>query len=302
MAHIRTKVEEGQRQDNADKWEDLKRLYWNAAKREFFGRGQNSWAKAILFYTLFYTSLLLMMIILLAFALLAMDDIEPFRTGGDCPLQNSPGVAMRPIPDLPSMLIRFVQGKPQSYKPYADHIQSFLLQYENEAQVGENFIDCVDGRPDHSKDNSKVCRFDVNNLGDMCTWQRDYGYDEGQPCLIFKLNKIFNWEPDLYSYGERPAEVGDRYDEDHIGFSCEGEFPADRENLGNITYEPERGFPKYFYPYLNQEGYRSPLVMVRFTSPANGMVLNVICKAWARNVRQTYNDWHGLIRFQLLID
>ena len=61
-------------------------------------------------------------------------------------------------------------------------------EYENEAQVGENFIDCDDGRQPDSL--NKVCRFKVDYLGDFCTWQRDYGYDEGQPCVLFKLNKV----------------------------------------------------------------------------------------------------------------
>lgn len=213
---------------------------------------------------------------------------------------NHPGLAMRPVPDMQGELIRFVQGKPQSYKPFTDHVQTFLEQYENEAQVGENFIDCDDGRREDSI--NKVCRFKVDKLGDFCTWQRDYGYDEGQPCVLFKLNKIYGWEADTHQESDRPLELGDRFHPEHIGLTCQGEYAADRENIGNMTYAPSVGFPKFFYPYLNQEGYRSPLVMVRFNNPVNGVVINVICKALARNIVHDRNDQIGMIRFQLLVD
>lgn len=52
-----------------------------------------------------------------------------------------------------------------------------------------------------------------------------------------------------------------------IWVSCEGENPADQENIGPISYLPRRGFPGYFYPYENSEGYLSPLVAVHFVRP-----------------------------------
>lgn len=52
-----------------------------------------------------------------------------------------------------------------------------------------------------------------------------------------------------------------------IWVSCEGENPADVENVGPIKYYPRQGFPGYYYPYENSEGYLSPLVAVHFTRP-----------------------------------
>jgi hypothetical protein len=46
--------------------------------------------------------------------------------------------------------------------------------------------------------------------------------------------------------------------------SCEGENPADTENIGVINYKPRRGFPAYFFPFKNIEGYQQPLVAVQF--------------------------------------
>ena len=52
-----------------------------------------------------------------------------------------------------------------------------------------------------------------------------------------------------------------------IWISCEGENPADQENIGPIEYIPRRGFPGYFYPFENSEGYLSPLVAIHFVRP-----------------------------------
>ena len=62
----------------------------------------------------------------------------------------------------------------------------FITEYENEAQVGENFVDCSLGKFDENK----VCRFNVDQLGDKCLRQRDFGFDEGKPCILLKLNKV----------------------------------------------------------------------------------------------------------------
>ena len=63
-----------------------------------------------------------------------------------------------------------------------------LTEYENDKQVGENFIDCSKGKTEAQAES--VCRFDVDSLGAECTWQKDYGFDEGTPCVLLKLNKV----------------------------------------------------------------------------------------------------------------
>ena len=58
-----------------------------------------------------------------------------------------------------------------------------------------------------------------------------------------------------------------------IWFSCEGENPADRENIGPIKYYPDPGVPTYFYPYKNQDGYHSPAVFAHFEEPKRKPIL-----------------------------
>lgn len=106
--------------------------------------------------------------------------------------------------------------------------------------------------------------------------------------------------------------------------SCEGENPADLENVGPIKYYPRQGFPGYYYPYENSEGYLSPLVAVHFERPVReypyanchmrvvlnglftmflgGIIINVECKAWAKNIKHDRADRIGSVHFELMID
>jgi sodium/potassium-transporting ATPase subunit beta len=276
---------------------------WNPQKKEFLKRDDDNWAYMLLFYLGFFA--LVAAYAALAFALyleVYIDKNHPRTQGNATLLMGWPSLAFRPMPNYRTTLIRFEQGKPASYKIFSDHIQAYLLQYENQAQESEAFIDCTNlAEADRNKD--RACRFQIDSLGPDCVWQRDYGYDEGKPCVLLKLNKIFNWEPVLYDATTGyPPELGNRTSPTHVGVTCEGENPIDQENIGPLHYWPPHGFPRQYYPYRNQEGYRAPLVMVRFEKLTNGVVINVWCKAWARNIHHHRYDDMGSIHFELLVD
>lgn len=61
--------------------------------------------------------------------------------------------------------------------------------YEPQFWTSENgnFIDCTQGRTDD--DIEKVCEFKLDNLR-PCIKEDDYGFGDGQPCIILKLNKV----------------------------------------------------------------------------------------------------------------
>jgi len=40
--------------------------------------------------------------------------------------------------------------------------------------------------------------------------------------------------------------------------------PADKEFIGNVEYKPYQGFPGYYFPFLGEKNYLSPLVAVHF--------------------------------------
>lgn len=61
-----------------------------------------------------------------------------------------------------------------------------------------------------------------------------------------------------------------------IWISCEGENPADVENLGPINYLPALGFPGYFFPFQNQKGYMPPLLAIHFERPKCKIITIII--------------------------
>ena len=142
---------------------------------------------------------------------------------------------------------------------------------------------------------------------------REFGYADGKPCILLKLNNIFDWigEPFLLE-DEFPIQLkmhlqytnnqAHKFREPLIYFTCEGENHADIENIGQIEYIPKPGVAPYYFPFQNPDGYRSPFVFIRFVNPAAGTLINVECKAWARNIKHTKGTQIGKIHFELLVN
>ena len=78
--------------------------------------------------------------------------------------------------------------------------------------------------------------------------------------------------------------------------------PADKENIGPIDYFPKPGIEFKYFPYTNQPGYLSPFVFVHFKKPTPGVLINVECKAWAKNIKHNRMDREGSVHFELLMD
>ena len=107
---------------------------------------------------------------------------------------------------------------------------------------------------------NEPCDFDINQLGDCA--KQPFGYNEGKPCIFLKLNRLYGVRNEHYNGSiafpeDMPAHLVDHVekqkDKNQVWIDCHGENPADIEKLGNISYFPKtRGFPAYYFPYLNQ--------------------------------------------------
>ena len=42
---------------------------------------------------------------------------------------------------------------------------------------------------------------------DDCTLAKNFGYPEGSPCILIKLNKIYNWYPEPYEVDYLPEDL-----------------------------------------------------------------------------------------------
>jgi sodium/potassium-transporting ATPase subunit beta len=208
------------------------------------------------------------------------------------------------------MKLKSQAGEPDdNVKSLVSSVNQTLANYEPGMQTSENFIDCKNGEPRKPED-KKVCRF---NLGDLqaCKKETNFGYTAGQPCVLIKLNRIFGWTPEPYaSEDELPADVKaalanatpkKTWNRNLIYVTCAGQDNVDKEHMGPIKIYPE-GFGFQYYPFRNSPGYLSPLVMVQFLNPSPGVLLNIECKAWAKNIQHSRLERLGQVHFEIKVD
>ncbi|KAH9505239.1 Sodium/potassium-transporting ATPase subunit beta-2 [Bulinus truncatus] len=224
---------------------------------------------------------------------------------GPSSILQTPGMGFRPQHDHKSTLIQCFKGVLVTYYHIIDHIEATVQYYENDLQVGDRYMDCssINGRRTENLD--KVCTFDPIVFGQLCVKQQDYGYDDGQPCVLLKLNKVFDWVPEEYTADTVPDVIKDDWSADDpwwIHVRCDGDDDSTRENMGDLLYFPEKGFHFKYFPFRNQQGYRSPLVFVRFDNPRPGIILFMTCRAYARNIVHDRTEKMGQVSFELIVD
>lgn len=301
------------------KWETLQSFLYDRESGRVFGRTGSSWAKIGLFYLVFYAVLASMFAIMLWVFFQTLDyRIPRWQLTGSL-IGTNPGLGFRPMPpsyNVESTLIWYRGSDPENYKMWRDSLVEFLEVYRKPGLTpgrGQNIYNCDYDRPPGK---GQVCDVDVKNWG-PCTQENNFNYHKSGPCIFLKLNKIYGWIPQFYNDTrnlppDMPKDLKTHIDAmgrnsslrlNTIWVSCEGENPADAENVGPIKYIPShRGFPGYFYPYENTEGYLSPLMAIHFERPKTGVLIQVECKAWAKNIKFDRKDRLGSVHFELMID
>jgi len=231
---------------------------------------------------------------------------------------ENPGLGFRPLPpeeNVESTLIWYRGTDHENYKKWTDALDKFLSVYKTPGLTsgrGQNIFNCQYSSPPPP---GKVCDVNIKSF-QKCTHENHYSYHKNSPCIFLKLNKIYGWIPAFFNDTENmPAKMPKQLIEviratkarnplelNTVWVSCEGENPADVENIGPVEYYPQQGFPGFYYPYENSEGYLSPLVAIHFTRPVRGIIINVECKAWAHNIKHDRKDRVGSVHFELMID
>lgn len=78
-----------------------------------------------------------------------------------------------------------------------------------------------DGKVDNST-SMQACRFVLDKFREAgCTKENDFGFKNGQPCIVLSLNRLIGWKPENYD-GDIPKEVAGRYKNGNIAFNCDG--------------------------------------------------------------------------------
>ncbi|KAL5281666.1 ATP1B2 family protein [Megaselia abdita] len=292
---------------------------YNKSEGTYFGRTIKSWSKLMIFYVVFYAVLAAMFAICMQGLFNSLSETEPKWQLSKSLIGTNPGLGYRPQSEKETergSIIQFDSKKSDEKQFWVDLLNEFLDVYNDRTKLPEKGAkQKICGFNDTSVTNGdKVCEVDLTQFG-PCSPQNSFGYNNSQPCIFLKLNKIYGWQPDFYdNVNELPEEMPEELkkyiaskpseERKQVWVSCKGQFGTDKETVNNIKYFPDRGFPSFYYPYLNQPGYLSPLVAVQFERPKSHEMMNVECRAWAKNIiyNGSIRDRMGSVAFQILID
>ncbi|XP_055712084.1 sodium/potassium-transporting ATPase subunit beta-2-like [Phlebotomus papatasi] len=291
------------------------KFFYDKEKGTFLSRTPASWAKILLFYACFYTVLAALFAICLQVLFYTVTQEYPKWQLDRSLIGTNPGVGFRPISDddAQGSLIWYKASDEDSIRPWTKLLDNFLAPYMNKTLLpggGKNQEICDYDSPPKP---GRVCAVDMSTFGE-CTSENGYGFNKSSPCIFVKLNRIFNWLPEYYDdVNDLPEDMPDDLKQ-HIAnvekerrrqvwISCQGEHPSDREALGPIKYVPQRGMAAYYYPFTNIPGYLSPLIAVHLERPALNRVINIECRAWAKNIHyQGGRERTGSVHIELMVD
>jgi len=290
---------------------------YNKERGEVLGRTSSSWAKIGLFYVIYYTGLACFFIALLSIFLYSFTDNKaPVLTGAYSVLPPVPGMGYQPMVKAEETLLTYSLAKTKegvkSRKPYKEGLQNFLetgakpdriapaikaTNYLNpNASLFRTIDECKKGGA--IKRDTKPCIFDASTIPDFLTHcpLDDFGYDEGKPCVAIKMNRIYEFVPQISGDGE------------DIVIKCEGEHLADKDNVGEIKYFPSSTdgatgvIPKYYFPFLGQPNYMTPLVFIKFQDILKNVLVQVVCRPInLDNVKTDGKEDQGKVHFEVYI-
>ncbi|CAN9503183.1 unnamed protein product [Ophioblennius macclurei] len=265
--------------ENTSSWKDS---FYNPRTGEVLGRTASSWALILLFYLVFYCFLAGMFALTMWVLLLTLDDYVP-RYRDRVP---NPGLVIRPN----SLDITFNKSDATKYSQYVEHLETFLRQYNDSEQ--EKNEECAAGQyfmQDDSDMTKKACRFKRASLS-VCSGLSDtnFGYHEGKPCVLLKMNRIIGLMP-----------LGDPY------INC----TVKKENPVPMQYFPsEARFDKMYFPYYGKkahENYVQPLVAVKLllTKEDYNKELSVECRVEGSNLRNNdeRDKFLGRVTFRIKV-
>ncbi|XP_065345997.1 sodium/potassium-transporting ATPase subunit beta-1-like isoform X2 [Cloeon dipterum] len=311
---------------------DFRTFVYNRNEGKYLGRTPLSWVKVILFYCVFY--LLLCGFTFAMWRVFMSSYIDgmttPRRLLHDSVIGANPAITMRPTGvDYPDYLN--IESSSTS-DLFSDEVATFLKPYNRHAQDQEQ-INCGQ-LSDHQLDRSNESCFVDMSAWEHCKQSDGFGYTLNQPapCIFLKLNRvhavhkicrdfdisisfqIFNWVPEFYTSTKElpedmPTELNEHISEligiqgelNKIWVSCEGVTEIDKRNLGEVKYIPEKGFPGYYYPFVNAKGYLSPLVAVQLVNLTRNVEVRIKCRAWAKNLNYDSNKEGIYMKFRILI-
>lgn len=287
--------------------EKIKYLIYNKDTGEVCTRTPKSWLLIFIFYVIYYSLLAGFWAAMLTVFFQTLEDGRPKWIAAESIIGTSPGLGLRPLQDfehIDSSMIRFSKTNADGdagWKGWAARSDEFLKVYSNTTALK----DCTAENPSNEKE---ACKFDLATLGPC--GQDGHGYDQGKPCIFLKLNRIYGLQNTFIDPAAFPEDmpqqlqdhISAQADKEQVWVDCRGEYPADTEALKSIKYYPEaRGFPAKYFPYKNQENYKSPLVAVQFETEKIEQLVHIECRAWAQNIGYNRRDRIGIVHLEVMV-
>ncbi|PAA57086.1 hypothetical protein BOX15_Mlig001885g2 [Macrostomum lignano] len=286
------------------------RFLYNKDRGTFLGRTPKSWALITIFYLIYYSCLAAFFVGMLSVLLFGIiDDTKPMLTGEQSLIRMNPGLGMRPMPDVERTLINVNASDQKNLDRLVGNLDQLVNSYSSVNKSLEDpnmeYANCNLEDAEANRDfdpKKKICRIDPSKHWGNCTSANKFGYESATPCVIIKMNKIYGWLPDI----EDPQLSN------HTLMRCEPENDGDKATFGSgsLLYYPgvtvngtDYGyFSSALFPYLNQKGYTTPTVAVRFPNARRNVLLMVSCRLYnIKNYRYDKMDRDGMVRFELLI-
>jgi len=243
----------------------------------------------------------------------------PRLTGHESVLNLQPGLSVLPRPDSLTSLIRYRIGHRQSYGVYVHDLMAFEQFYERHSQ-GSRLMDC--SKHVGYQDNHKYsCKFPIDQGTIGCNIGNFYGYDEEEPCIIIKLNRIIGWIP---QFNEKSPNETYAHGFPGIQIKCEGVNDIDKINVGTICYFDEESASRksedlmpftdggcskefgvvrnYYFPYKKQRSYQNPFIWVKFFGISRNVLIMIRCWAISDNIEVNFEEGKGSVQFEFLVD
>lgn len=285
---------------------------WNSEKREFLGRTGCSWFKIISFYVIFYACLAGIFVGTIQALLLTISNYKPTYQDRVAP----PGLSHTPRSDKSEIV--FSMSKEDSIVKYTKSMTELLKPYDPDIQTEQlNFEDCgaspqpykERGALDDKQGQKKACRFS-RALLDSCSGDKDpfFGFKEGKPCIIVKLNRIISFRPKAPTNNQTlPEALQGKIQPNLIPIFCKNKREEDEGKIGEIKYYGmAEGFPLQYYPYygkLLQPQYLQPLVAIQFTNLTLNEEVRIECRVFGANIDYSEKDrYQGRFDIKLTVN
>lgn len=271
-------VKEEKKEEVKESWKDF---IYNSRTGEFLGRTYSSWGLILLFYLVFYGFLAGMFSLTMWVMLQTLDENVPRHQDRVA----SPGLVIRPH----AAEISYNHSDPANYRRYIHELHELLQSYNDSIQEQNEL--CLVGEyteQDHEPI-KKVCQFKRSTLR-QCSGLPDtsFGYQEGKPCIIIKMNRVIGLKP-----------KGEPY------INC----IAKRDTPLQMQYFPPEGrLDKMFFPYYGlrtHPDYVQPLVAVKLmlTPDDLGIEQTVECKVEGSDLRNNddRDKFLGRVTFRVTV-